>query len=361
MEEQTAAPAEADFIAPPPADNTELSASEAASLLAKARWDAQKPAEPQAETPAEPPKELAETPTSDPPPEAPAETTEAPEPEAELPPVEPPRSWTKEAKERWQSLPRETQSYLAEREQEREREFRRGQNEAAEVRKAAEAERTKAEQQRQQYEQALPQLYQSMVEAQHGEFPDIKSWADAERVAQTDPARAQLWQIKQGKIAQMEAEVRAAQTRQAQDFEQKWNDFANREDKLLVDKIPELAKKDFSQKTADAARSLLNDIGFSDEDLGSLWNGKASVSLRDHRVQQLIHDAVRYREAKANIAKPSPKPLPPVQKPGVAAPKGAGDRTKLDDINKRLEKATGKEATDLAYEALQLQRRLRAS
>jgi hypothetical protein len=54
-----------------------------------------------------------------------------------LPPIDPPRSWTKAEKERFQSLPRETQEYLHTREQEREREFRRGQNEAAEQRKAS--------------------------------------------------------------------------------------------------------------------------------------------------------------------------------------------------------------------------------
>jgi len=46
--------------------------------------------------------------------QAPGET-QVTEP-AEVPPIEPPRSWTKEAKERWQSLPRETQEYLAARE-----------------------------------------------------------------------------------------------------------------------------------------------------------------------------------------------------------------------------------------------------
>src|SRR5882672_4996536 len=49
---------------------------------------------------------------------------------SEPPIIEPPRSWTKEEKERFFSLPRETQEYLANREQERDREIRRSQNEA---------------------------------------------------------------------------------------------------------------------------------------------------------------------------------------------------------------------------------------
>src|SRR5437588_12045861 len=63
--------------------------------------------------------------------EAPGETQEA-EPPEQQPPLEPPRSWTKDEKERFKSLPRETQEYLANREQERDREIRRSQNEAAE-------------------------------------------------------------------------------------------------------------------------------------------------------------------------------------------------------------------------------------
>jgi hypothetical protein len=56
-------------------------------------------------------------------PGTPGQTEGVPEPADELPPIEPPRSWTKDEKERFQSLPRETQAYLAEREQERDREF----------------------------------------------------------------------------------------------------------------------------------------------------------------------------------------------------------------------------------------------
>src|SRR5690349_17771699 len=43
--------------------------------------------------------------------EAPGETQEA-DPAA-WPPIAPPRSWTKDAKAHWQTLPRETQAYVA--------------------------------------------------------------------------------------------------------------------------------------------------------------------------------------------------------------------------------------------------------
>src|SRR5437764_1181432 len=85
------------------------------------------------------------------------ETESQPEPAAE-PLIEPPRSWTKDEKERFKTLPRETQEYLAERETERDREIRRSQNEAAEKLKGLSAKEQAVEQARQQYEAALPQL-----------------------------------------------------------------------------------------------------------------------------------------------------------------------------------------------------------
>src|SRR5437588_3993477 len=107
--------------------------------------------------------EAAQANDGDPQQEAPAEQTESAKPEAEaLPPIEPPRSWKAEEKERFKSLPRETQAYLAERETERDRAIRTSQNETAEKLKGLTAKEQAVEQARQQYEAALPQLLQTL-------------------------------------------------------------------------------------------------------------------------------------------------------------------------------------------------------
>jgi hypothetical protein len=77
---------------------------------------------------------------------------------AELPPIEPPRSWTKADKDLFTSLPRETQERIAERERLREGDFLRRQAEAAEKLKGLGAKEQAVDQARQQYEAALPQL-----------------------------------------------------------------------------------------------------------------------------------------------------------------------------------------------------------
>src|SRR5258707_15310267 len=105
------------------------------------------------------------------PPEAPGETHEA-DP-ATRPPIAPPRSWTKDARAHWQTLPRETQAYVAAREQERERELRRSQNEAAERLKGLTAKEQAAEQARQHYEAALPAILQALQGLHAGAFVRI--------------------------------------------------------------------------------------------------------------------------------------------------------------------------------------------
>src|SRR5438105_4945226 len=54
------------------------------------------------------------------------------ETEPEVPAIEPPRSWSKEAHERWSKLDRETQEFLAARDSEDQKAIKRSFNEAAE-------------------------------------------------------------------------------------------------------------------------------------------------------------------------------------------------------------------------------------
>src|SRR5215831_8612256 len=116
----------------------------------------------------------------------PGERTEGADRQQEPAPIEPPRSWTKEDKELFTSLPRATQERIAERERSRESDFLRRQNEAAEKLKGLNAKEQAVEQARQTYETALPQLLQTLQQQQAGEFADIKSMADVERLARED-------------------------------------------------------------------------------------------------------------------------------------------------------------------------------
>lgn len=337
-----------------PAGEGALTAREAASFLAKHRYDQTK--QNNVEAPdtgpdaadAAPLDESAQA-DADPQPEVPGEEAGQADPVEETqPPIEPPRSWTKEAKERFAALPRDTQDYIAQREQERDREIRRTQNEVADQRKALDAEKNELSQTRQQYEQALPALLQTLQAQQAGEFGDIKSIADIERLAREDWPRYALWDAQQKKIAAVQQEVKSSQDRQGAEQLQKWQDFAKTEDQKFADKVPEFADKAKATKLADAALSVLKEHGFADQELANLWNGQAAMSLRDHRVQLLILDGVRYREGQSKAQAARKAPIPAVQRPGVAQPRGAADDQNIQALKAKLEQTgSAKDATAL--------------
>jgi hypothetical protein len=349
--------AAAPVVTATPAESRPMNASEAGRALSE--WRKQKSQAPAVESAPAPAVEQ-HSPSQEvdaaPPQEAPGEVeTQAIEPADDLPPIEPPRSWTTEEKERFQTLPRELQAYLTEREQERDRDLRRRQNEAAEARKAVEAQQAEAAKAREQYEVALPQLLQ-LVQQQGGEFSDIKSFGDVERLAAEDPVKYIRWQAHQQKVQAVQQEMQAAQQRQAQEMSDKWATFAQEQDKLIAEQVPELADPDRAPKLREQAVNVLRDLGFNDDELNRLYNGQQGVSLRDARVQRLILDGVKYREAKAKAAQPAPKPLPPVQRPGVAPDKGAHKIALVQDAANRLNNSKGQNAIRAAADLLKAQR-----
>jgi hypothetical protein len=279
----------------------------------------------------------------------PSGETEATEPEANaLPPIEPPRFWSKDAKERWASLPRETQAYLAEREQERDREVRRTQNEAADKLKGLAAKEQAAEQARLHYEAALPQLLQTLQAQQQGEFGDIKSIADVERLAREDWPRYLQRDLAQKKLAAVQQQMRESQQRQNDEQERQFSEFARSQDHLFTEKVSDMGDPEKAAKLRSAAVAVLKDLGFDEAELSQTWNGKRGISLRDHRVQLLIRDATLWREAQQKAKAATARPVPPVQRPGVAQSKSASAQAEIQSLQKQLETATGVGAMRIA-------------
>lgn len=344
MDTQTATPAAGEALpaTPGPDIQSDNPARAAAQALAARRWKRDQP-EPQPEPASAEPAAPAEIPpqeeSADPPQGAPGETTQAAEP-AELPPIEPPRSWTTDEKDRFKTYPRELQAYLSEREQERDRDLRRRQNEAADKLKAVEADQQAAQKARQEYEAVLPQLLQFVQQQMAGEYADVKTWADVERMAVEDPIRHSRWQVQQQKIAALNSEMAATQQRQAQEQSDKWTKFSSEQDKLFAEKAPDSTDPVKGPKLRESAGHILRDLGFTDQELGAAWNGQGSLSLRDHRVQLLILDAVQWRDAKEKARVATPKSVPPPQRPGTAQQKPSASDA-LQALNQRLNE-TGK-------------------
>ncbi len=257
---------------------------------------------------------------------------------AELPPIEPPRSWTKEAKDRWDALPREAQEEVARIEQSREREFRRSQNEAAEQRKAIEAERTQAEQARKEYEAKLPAIMQALQDVQAGTFADVKTLDDVKRLAAEDPFRYLQWQAHQQEMQAVAYEQEQARIRQDHERVSNWTKFQNEETAKAAEMHPELADPVKAKQLQEKVVELFKDKGFTDNDLNSMATGE-KYSPFDHRWQSILVDALKYREAQKAKPVAVPKTVPPVQRPGVAPPRGAAKAENIQALTQKLERS----------------------
>src|SRR5882724_4975155 len=300
-----------------------------------------------------PPAESAESATAEP--ELPVEGNADLE---AIPPIERPRSWAKELDEEWASYPREAQERIAKREQERDSAIRRSQNEAADIRKAAEAARAEAEKAKQQYEAQLPQLLQTLESAHQASFADIKTMQDVAKLQAEDPFRFQAWQVHQMQLQATKQETdRIAQERQATE-QSEWATYVQKENTRAAELIPELADKDKSEKLMTrVAKELLPELGFTDSELTALANGKQKLAIYDHRVQRLLADSVKLRDIE-NAPKAAAKPnLPPVQRPGTAKPATSSVAAQIQTLERQLNTATGDKAARLSAQILQLERK----
>ena len=252
-------------------------------------------------------------------------------------PIDPPKSWTEEDQGLWKGLPRETQARLAERERAFEGDLHRRQNTTAAERKALDAERAQVDEARQHYEVALQTALQVLQTQQADDFADIKTQADVDRIAKDDMPRYVKWSEKQRQIALIKEQIKTAQERAAREASAQWEAFGKRQDELFVEKVPEYADPAKAAKLQEGAVALLKDVGFTEQELGNLWTGRANMTLRDHRLQLLILDGVKYREAQQKAKQAVAKPVPPVQRPGVSQPRGAAQDAAIQALSKRLE------------------------
>ncbi len=344
-------------ITAPSGSPTEVGVSQAARLLRSARKPQESKPVVQAAEPA-PAVEESTAQAEDTGAETPPGETQATDPVAELPSIEPPRSWTKEDKELFAGLPRETQERLAERERSRDTDISRRQNEAAEKLKGLTAKEQAVEQARQQYESALPILMQNLQATMAGEFSDLKTMQDVQKMAAEDWPRYIRWDAAQKQVAAVHQEVLAAQQRQQTEAQQKHADFVKEQDRLFVEKVPEMTDPAKSAELQKHAMSSLREVGFKDDELARAWQGVDHIAFRDHRVQLVIHKAALWDQAQAakKTVVNNAKPIPPVQRPGAGQPKGAAQAATIEALGKKLDNASGLNQLRTAAQMLKARR-----
>ena len=329
----------------------ELSPNQAAKALADLRWKRNN----------ESSAESADTATADPElsgednaalaeEQATGETQEA-DPAAK-PPLELPRSWTKDRAEHWAKLDPDTQAFLVDQDSKASAEVRRVQNEAADQRKAAQAERLQAEQEKKTYQAKLPALMQALHDVSDHAFPDIRSMADLERLTneaqvlwQTDPfaagplmARLQAFQVHQQKMASVHAELQRAESDKQSAAQTELDTYKNEQDSLFHEFAPELADPKKKVEVMDrAVKALVNDLGFKRSELDEfVANPTAAKLLFHHAFQKLVYNHLKLSDLKAAPKAVARSDLPPVVRPGTSKPAGSDQSEQVKDLTRKL-------------------------
>lgn len=284
--------------------------------------------------------------------------SEAIDPEEEaLPPIEAPRSWTKEEKEAFKSWPREAQESIARVASTREAEFRRSQNEVATKEKALADRLQAAEQAKQQYEASVQDHLQALEREQRREFPDIKTWDDVKAMQAQDPLRYQAWDLHQKELALVSKQAAEVKERQEKEFADKWTEHVQKENELAAKDIPELLDKEKGPALVKRAAERLQEIGFKPDELQQLADGRASISIYDHRLQRLIHRDLKLTDIEKARAAVVKKPVPQVQRPGTARTSTPGVTQQIQALERQLATATGSKAIQISAQIHQLERK----
>lgn len=334
-----------------PADAPDFSSpTSAGKALAEARWKRDQAQNPPAESadPATAETELADEANTSPE-TVPGETQEA---DPALPPVERPRSWSKDDDDDWNALPRTRQEKIAANERAREADINRRISEAATERAAIKAEREAAEQEKKNYQGKLPALMQALQDVSDREFPDIKSIADYERLAMEahritteDPFRAlqignylKAFDAHQQKLIAVNAELTAAEDSKRRATETELNSYKNTQDARFLEFAPELAEPAKKAEVMErAVKALTDDIGFTMEELNEFSSNPATARLLYHSgIQKLVYNYLKFSDLKAAPAKAVPKDLPPVVRPGTSKPAGAAVSERVQALDNRL-------------------------
>lgn len=322
MTTETAAPAASETVPVVHAPNLEGGESYSAEQAFEAYQKRTNPTAESAETATADTKSADEADAG--PVEVPSET-EATDQTNDPSPIDAPRSWTKEDKELFSSLPRETQERLAERERSREGDFLRRQNEATEAGKALAAELEQAKQARVQYEAKQAAYTKNLSDALQAEFGDIQSMNDVRKLQAEDPFRFQAWQLRQMELSQAQAEQQTLEQHKTRERQTKRAAYEAEQNKALAELVPEMADPKKGAEMRDrAVKMLTDDLGLTMNQLQTwMQDDTGHEILSNAGIQKLIADRLKFNEIKAAPPKAIPKPVPAVVKPGVVASKGA--------------------------------------
>jgi hypothetical protein len=182
-------------------------------------------------------------------------------------------------------------------------------------------------------------------------------------IQKQNPARAyEIRQKLEAPRQMMQEAQRVEQQRQARaqhEAQARLHAFREEQDKKILKTRPELADRAVAKRFMDAAPPYLADRGFSWNELETLMTGKAGVAIFDARMQDILIDALKYREAVKGIAHPPAKPIPQVQKPGNGTSKGERSAAQVGDLRQQMKNSSGNKQLEAAVKYIQAKRAAR--
>lgn len=252
-----------------------------------------------------------------------AEPSEGEETEAEaeaVEPAEPPRYWSKDAKEAFGKLPPELQAVVLAQEGPREEAASKAKAEAAAIRQQADAELAKVSQLAEQLAGFLPQAVETFKSRWGDQEPDWEAALDQliqnVGVEQAPAELARLQTRYQKERAQLEQTASATTEAQAQAHAA----FVRQEAAKLAEIAPDLADPDKGAERRQAVGKFLMDRGVEPDAIRQISASEMSIA----------YDAMRWREAQAAMkAAPKPKPaaVPKATvRPSASAPQSSPAR-----------------------------------
>jgi hypothetical protein len=111
---------------------------------------------------------------------------------------------------------------------------------------------------------------------------------------------------------------------------------------------------------SEASRNMLKNLGLSDQHIKQVWADGAPINLRSAPAQAILAKAAAYDLAVKRAQAVQKAPIPPVQRPGVARPRGAGAAADVATLQTQLANAKGNQSRRLATKLVQAKRAARA-
>lgn len=251
---------------------------------------------------------------------------------AEVPPIEPPKSWTAEQREKFAALPRDAQEIIAERESARDADLSRRQNETAEQRKALEAKQQAVEQERTKAEQSAEMTLRVLHAQFMQEFSDV---TDPAKLAAEDPFRAIQYQTKLQSIKDLASHVQTQQQERKSAEAKAFTDWAKEQDDKFAENYKEFADPVKGEKNREQAFNYFEKLGFTRDELAQKYN---TPEFRDWRVQKAFWDAARFNAAQEKAKAAVAAPKPPVQRPGTTS-RASSTESNIAALEAQLSKA----------------------